>query len=129
VKGYVSVDAADGDLLTLALDMQVRRVKTDTRVRANRGKVALTYGPFVMCMEGVDNGESLYEVRLTSGEATVAIDEALGLPTVFCPAIREQVAGLYSDEVTEVPFTAKFIPYFAFANRGETDMRIWVESV
>ena len=127
IKGYVAADAADGDVFTLELTMQARRIMSDTRVRANRGKVALTWGPFVMCMEGVDNGEELGEVRLVGKDAEVSYDETLGLPTVLCPAIREQVGALYSDEVTETPFTAKFIPYFAFANRGETDMRIWVE--
>jgi DUF1680 family protein len=80
-KGYVTVDAADGDVLCLDLSMHVRRVKADTRVRANRGKVALTYGPFIMCMEGVDNGADLHEVRLTEQAATVTLDEKLGLPT------------------------------------------------
>ena len=56
-------------------------------------------------------------------------DEKLGLPTLIHPAVREVGEGLYFDvgsEKTE-SFDAKLIPYFAFANRGETDMRIWVE--
>ncbi len=126
-KGYVSVSADNGDVFTLELTLQVRRMKSNPRVRANRGKVALTYGPFVMCMEGVDNGEELCEVSLTGTDAAVSIDETIGLPVVHCPAVRETQTDLYSDEITQTPFTAKFIPYFAFANRGETDMRIWVE--
>ena len=127
-NGFPMVDACDGDVLTLELDMKVRRIKSDPRVRANRGMTALTYGPFVMCMEGVDNGEHLYEVKLVGKDADVRIDEKLNLPTVYCPAVRQSTPDLYSETVDMAPFTAKFIPYFAFANRGETDMRIWIDN-
>lgn len=126
-NGYVLVSAEDGDVFTLELTMQVRRIKSNPRVRANRGMTALTYGPFVLCMEGVDNGEELCEVKLVGKEVSIGFDDSLGVPAVFCPAVRENTTELYSDEVTRQSFTAKFIPYFAFANRGETDMRIWVE--
>ena len=84
-------------------------------------------GPLVFCMEGVDNGERLGEVRLAAGEITVGWDDALKLPTLTLPAVRETVQGLYDDRVTRAPFVAKMIPYFAFANRGESDMRLWLE--
>ncbi|MBQ8510025.1 MAG: glycoside hydrolase family 127 protein [Clostridia bacterium] len=128
-KGYAYVDAADGDEITLELRITVRRVKADSRVRANRGMIAVTYGPFVMCMEGVDNGGSLGNVKLVGRNATVTWDEQLNVPAILCPAVRETVEGLYSDSVVTEPFTAKLIPYFAFANRGETDMRIWIENI
>ncbi len=127
-KGYAIVDAKDGDTVVLSLTMRVRRIHANPSVRANRGKVALTYGPFVLCAEGVDNGERLFEVRLSDGEAEVGYDPALRLPVVTCPAVRETVEGLYAEDVKREPFTATFIPYFAFANRGETDMRIWFEA-
>ena len=43
--------------------------------------------------------------------------------------MRETGEGIYFDveSVKAESFEAKLIPYFAFANRGETDMRIWVE--
>ena len=31
------------------------------------------------------------------------------------------------DEETEDDITIKYIPYFAFANRGESDMQIWIK--
>lgn len=127
-RGYVLTEGADGDTFTLELCMQVRHIKADRRIRDNRGSVALTYGPFVMCMEGVDNGEKLYEVALAGRQAEVQFDSRLNLPTVHCPAVRIKTAALYSEETESTTFTAKWIPYFAFANRGETDMRIWVEN-
>lgn len=125
-KGYAMVNVNDGDLITLVLSMEVRRIKANNRIRADRGMTAITYGPFVMCMEGVDNGEKLYEISLRGTSAEVGYDESLKVPVILCPAVREKIIGLYSDTVETTPITAKFIPYFAFANRGETDMRVWV---
>lgn len=128
-NGYLTVDAADGDILELMLEMRPRRILSNPHVRANRGAVALTYGPFVMCMEGVDNGGDLDGISLLDGEIEVRFDEAIGLPTLLCPAVRRVASELYCEEedVKKIPFTAKFIPYHAFANRGETDMRVWIE--
>ena len=126
-NGYASVALDDGDVLVLSLAMAPKRIYADPRVAANRGKCAVTMGPLVFCMEGVDNGERLGEVRLAAGEITVGWDDALKLPTLTLPAVRETVQGLYDDRVTRAPFVAKMIPYFAFANRGESDMRLWLE--
>jgi DUF1680 family protein len=103
-------------------------MKADSRVRHARGCVAITYGPFVMCMEGVDNGEKLGEVRLSGLDCRVEFDEKLGLPTVIHPAVRESGDKIYYELGSEKiqHFDAKLIPYFAFANRGESDMRIWI---
>ena len=125
-KGYAYIDAADGDELRLELAMEIRHVRANHKVRADRGMRAVTYGPLVYCMEGVDNGGELGSVVLKPGEVTSGWDETLGVMVLYHPAARVEVDGLYSDAVTEKPFTARMIPYFAFANRGETDMRIWI---
>lgn len=126
VKGYVFVDMADGDETLLDMRLDVKVVHADPRVAADRGMRAVTYGPFVMCIEGVDNGGSLTDVKLVGNTGTVGFDESLGLPCVYFPAVRGETDGLYSDTTRSTRFTAKMIPYFAFANRGECDMRIWV---
>lgn len=123
-KGYASVDAAEGDEIVLDLRIAPKAVRADHRVRADRGLKAVTYGPFVMCLEGVDNGGRLGGVELCGGFET-GFDDELGLPCVYTDAVRVNTDSLYSDNLTETPFRAKLIPYFAFANRGETDMRIW----
>ena len=131
VKGYAMVDARDGDEICLDLDLTIHHMKADSRVRHIRGLSAVTYGPFVMCMEGVDNGERLGNVKLLGLDCKVELDKSLGLPTVIHPAVREEGEGLYYDVESERSerFDAQLIPYFAFANRGETDMRIWLELV
>ncbi|MBQ8433100.1 MAG: glycoside hydrolase family 127 protein [Clostridia bacterium] len=127
-NGYLIVATENGDILELELEMRPRRIRSNPHIRANRGMVALSYGPMIMCMEGVDNGGSLAGVSLLPhGEITLALDQTLGLLTLSCPALRQEAQELYSDEadVKAPPFTAKFIPYHAFANRGESNMKVW----
>lgn len=126
-KGYAFVDAKCCDELVLDLDMQVRVVKASAHILTNRGMSAVTYGPFVMCMEGVDNGGWLGSVKLL-GNYRVGYDEEMKVPTVICDAVREEPVTPYSDCVVSEPFTAKLVPYFSFANRGESDMRIWIQA-
>jgi DUF1680 family protein len=42
--------------------------------------------------------------------------------------VDKETDELYIDatEDDKDPVTLKFIPYFAFANRGETDMLVWI---
>ncbi len=126
-KGYAFVDAACCDELVLDLKLEVRVVKSSPHILTNRGQCAVTYGPFVMCLEGVDNGGWLGNVKLCGRCGEAIIDEELNVPAIIYPAVREEPVSIYSDKVVREPFTAKLIPYFAFANRGETDMRIWIE--
>lgn len=123
--GYAMLTVADGDVLTLTLAMKPRLMRANSKIRDLRGKAAWTYGPFVMCMEGVDNGEDLGDVSFLRGEAEVVMDNTLSLPTLFVPAIREEFDGLYVTEAKATPLRARLIPYLTFANRGSTDMFIW----
>ena len=126
VKGYAFVSADCCDEFVLDLAMEVRVVRASSHVLTNRGQAAVCYGPFVMCMEGIDNGGWLGSVRLV-GNFELSFDSELSLPAIFCDAVREEPISLYSDCVVSEPFRGKLIPYFAFANRGESDMRIWLQ--
>jgi DUF1680 family protein len=46
-----------GDKIELVLPMKVQRVKCDEKVAANRGRVALRYGPLVYNIESVDGND------------------------------------------------------------------------
>ena len=126
VAGYAPVAMQDGDTLELSFEMKPRRVYANPAIRENRGKVALCYGPFVFCMEGADNGPRLGEVALCRGELGIEYNSALGVPVLTCPAVRQTMDGLYGEDLVETPFVARLIPFYAFANRGESDMYLWI---
>ena len=127
-NGYAVVENP-GTAATVEFDMTPRRVWADRRVLRTAGQVAVMRGPIVYCAEGIDNGEGeLHTYYLTDDfAATVEDSEAYGLPTmtVSCTK-RVDERTLYSNKPPRYEAAAlKLIPYNAFANRAETDMRVW----
>jgi uncharacterized protein len=58
-----------GDRIDLELPMEIQRVTADERVEANRGKVALRYGPLVYNVERTDNqdvGKVISDIPLSA---------------------------------------------------------------
>jgi hypothetical protein len=54
--GYAVItrEWAAGDTITLELPMTVQRLKADPRIEADRGRVALRYGPLIYNVETAD---------------------------------------------------------------------------
>ena len=126
-KGYARFPVRDGSVLDLELPMEVHFMEADPRLSEAAGKCAVTRGPIVYCMEGIDNGSQLWDITLSESGAIVVMDSDYGVPVLEMDASRRPAAReLYQKKGRErVPFIAKLIPYFAFANRGITDMQIW----
>ena len=89
-------------------------------------------GPLVYCAEGVDNGDDVLGLSFRRDGAlkAEAFDPALlgGVTPITAQGWRQKDAGgLYAyglpqREETEV----RLIPYYAWANRGLTQMRVWL---
>ncbi len=130
-NGYAAFSAATDDfVLDIDFLMQPVFVAAHPSVRADAGKAALTYGPLVYCMEGVDNGENLFDLVIDpNGGAEVRFDETFGANVITLPAWRSKAdeEALYAPCGTAAltKTTATFIPYYAYANRGESDMTVW----
>ena len=80
---YLRGEYAAADVVTVELDMAVRRVYTSNRVSGNTGKAALQRGPLIYCAEGVDNENDILSVSLKKdGKVTVGEylpDELFGI--------------------------------------------------
>ena len=136
-RGYVRINRAfsDGDEIKLSLPMHARRVYANTRVRADLGKVAVMRGPMVYCLEQVDNGpvvEALCLPRDSALTETVRPDKLGGIVEITAPGKRMVSAddALYSDQAPALEdATLTFIPYYAWANRGENEMTVYVREI
>ena len=134
-EGYlhISREWQKGDTLEISFAMPVRRIYCNTKVRSNENCVALMRGPIVYCFEGVDNGADLQQLRLLRGEE---ITTEIGTEGVLAGMVVLKAKGkrmatektLYSENrPTGEPAELKAIPYFAWGNRGENQMRVWIQ--
>ena len=130
-NGY-AVFNVDADVFDVSLDFNIKPVfiAAHPAVRADGNKVALTYGPVVYCAERVDNDMYLADIRLNiEKQPEVGDCEGFGVPSLTADAVvTEDFRGLYRpvNKLEKKNVKVKFIPFFAFANRGETDMRVWL---
>ena len=135
--GYLLLDRdwQPGDAVTLDFDMLVTRMAADPRVREDAGKVAVTRGPVVYCLEEKDNGGALHLLRLPRDAAFEIHDEPElldGVTVLTARGLRRSAAwaaeGLYApaEACEEAAQTLTFIPYYAWANRGVGEMCVWV---
>ncbi len=129
VHGYATVHRRwkSGDVVQLTLDMPVRRLQANPGVEADQGRVALSRGPLVYCLEGADNGGAVQNLVLPADASftTEYRDDLLGGVTV----VHALATGLFrtaADAVVSTPFTVTAIPYYASANRGTCSMRVWL---
>ena len=136
--GYMYLTSAwTGDVeIKLVFDTSIRMVTSNPAVKENAGKVAFTRGPITYCMESADNGEDLWGIYIAPQKfslAEVSEGEIGGIPMTFIdmPGVcisREKSDELYSDftEEKQTEVKVRLIPYFAWANRGQGQMRVWI---
>lgn len=129
-NGYAFFDVKGGSVLEISLDDTPRLVYCSARVAENTGRAAVTRGALVYCFEGADNGGDVLSLSLdVSGKAEVGevIDE-LGVRALKISGFRTPPsAALYtSKKPVPVPETLTAVPYYAWGNRGENQMRVWL---
>lgn len=133
-KGYVYLDRKweAGDLVELRFPMEIRRVYASQHVREDAGCVALMRGPVVYCFEEADNGELLQSLRIPrelKAEAYLCENGILkGNVLIDVDGYRMRGGEALYSEKPPVKEKARLtaIPYYAWANRGAGQMRVWM---
>jgi hypothetical protein len=118
----------DGDSIELNLPMPVRRVAANAAVQADRGRVALQRGPIVYCLESPDNPGGHVRSMMLPDDAPLAASFEPGLlhgvevlrGTAFLVSRDDQ------GQLEKTAQTVEAIPYYAWANRGRSEMMVWV---
>lgn len=134
--GYAvwSRDWREGDAVEAQFEMMPRWVRADPRVLDDLGRVALAKGPLIFALEEPDFGvePQRFAADTTAEVAEGEPHEELGrVPTLLVPGwktLDTESGELYlADEpLPKEEVRARFIPYFAWNNRGAKSMQIWV---
>lgn len=130
----------DGDTVALSLPMPVELVRSTPRIEEDRCSGAIRRGPVVFCVEQVDAADAnlmgLYLLQ-DIGELQVAYQPSLlgGVATVEGTALVDTVdregQPLYLPSSRYVvpswrEVKVRWIPYYAWANRGAGAMKVWL---
>lgn len=126
--GYAYIEIAENDEILLSLSMPVTFISANKKVHECAGRVAVMRGPVVYCIEGIDNGKDLNSLRIDIKEKAEISEKEFLVPNILLKAYKEpENDSLYFEATDELIETnLKFIPYFAYENRGETDMLVWI---
>lgn len=108
---FVPVNIDEDSELMLDLPMSPRMVISNEAVEINRGRTAFEYGPFVLCAEEADNGKTSL-LTMPGNPSFEIYRNTPGLPGII--SLKEKQSGLV------------LIPYFAWANRGRGEMKVWL---
>ena len=134
---HISRQWSAGDVVTLCLPMQPFLVEAHPKVEALRNHVAVQRGPIVYCLESPDlpEGARVSEIRMPrDAQFTLSHEPELlhGVTVLECQAMRAPEgdwAGTLYRPVADQPIdpvTIRLIPYYAWANRGISEMTVWM---
>jgi DUF1680 family protein len=106
-----------GDTVDLDFEMPIVPRRASPRLRGHKNKVAFSRGPLVYCLESIDNPDiDIFTIRIAPETIRVEQDQKLlGGIRILRGKTRD------GDD-----FTA--IPYSLWANRGESQMTVWVNT-
>jgi len=131
VKGYAVIQRSwkKGDQLTLSLPMETKKVIANEKVKDDKGRFAFQRGPVVYCLEGPDNRDSLVQNIMVDKNAVPAMAfntnllNGIDVLTVKGLSANRQVN---SNEIIKTAQDVTAIPYYAWANRGPSEMAVWI---
>ncbi|MBK7870672.1 MAG: glycoside hydrolase family 127 protein [Saprospiraceae bacterium] len=130
VNGYAILDREwkKGDVVELELPMEVRKVVARPDLKYNNDRVALQRGPLVYCVEGADNNGQAWNMILPDNARFTTVPHKILTESVVAiqadvPVVTVSEDGL-NIKTEKKKVTA--IPYYAWANRGQNPMQVWL---
>lgn len=131
LKGYAVIQRTwkAGDNISLEFPMQVQKVLANSAVKSDINRFALERGPLMYCLEGPDNKDATVQ--------NIVVDKNAAINAVYKPDLLNGVTvlempgtstgrQLNSDQLISTEQTVTAIPYYSWANRGPSEMTVWI---
>jgi DUF1680 family protein len=124
-----------GDKIELNLHMDAILIESNPLVEETRNRVTVKRGPIVYCLESADlPNQNIFDVIIPASIKLQAVPVKIADGNVMALTGQAKVLqnnnwknSLYKELNTNTkPVTIKLIPYYAWANRGKTDMTVWM---
>lgn len=125
------------DNIELILPMEAKLIEANPLVEETRNQVAVKRGPVVYCLESIDLPKDKNVFRLSIPVDTkfktkkiwIENSEVMSLEGMAKVIDTDQWKNKLYKEVSEpnsVPVPVTLIPYYAWGNRGHTEMSVWL---
>ena len=126
-NGFVTIDRLwnVGDKVILDLPMTVRINKTINKVKENKNRVAITRGPLVYVAEGIDNYRPVQEFYIED----MVDNNKIKIKKINTGILENVVSIIFpaktlNNKIEEI--FLKMIPYYAWNNRENSSMIVWI---
>ena len=127
-----------GDVVAIDIPMEIKLLEGHPRIEEIRNQVAVKRGPVVYCVESPDlpKGTDILDVYIPEGSRLEAkYDSGFlgGMTTIRGDVLlrADNKPGMYRtlDRPMWKPARVQFVPYYAWSNRGESEMTVWLPVV
>jgi DUF1680 family protein len=126
-----------GDIIELHLGMTPKLMESHPLVEETSDQVAIKCGPLVYCLESAEfpKGVRMEDVAIAKGtklRGPLASDLLQGVSVIEADVVVKSSPKwqheLYRPlkRAEETKLKVRFIPYYAWANRGPTEMTVWL---
>lgn len=128
-----------GDVVELILDMPVKLLESNPLVEETRNQTTVKRGPLVYCLEGMDieGGKGIdnvmipADIQFTTRKVIIAGSPVVVLDGKAKLTNESSWKNTLYREVgkSNQPVNITLIPYYAWGNRGKSDMTVWMPLV
>ncbi|MGB5667905.1 MAG: beta-L-arabinofuranosidase domain-containing protein [Maribacter sp.] len=124
-----------GDVISLNMPMNIKLLEGHPLIEEVRNQAAIKRGPVVYCIESPDlpTNTDILDVYLPFNSklrATFKPDFLGGITTINgeVKLRKDDAEGIYREmnNLNFETYNAQFVPYFAWANRGQSEMTVWM---
>ena len=125
-----------GDKIELKLDMPATLLESNPLVEETKNQVVVKRGPIVYCLESADlkPGQKVFDISIPANTQWQAIPSKIDNGNIMALQGTARIVqhddwknSLYREVNTKMqPVSIRMIPYYAWANRGESDMTVWL---
>jgi DUF1680 family protein len=129
-NGYAVIDREwkKGDVLEFEFVMAVKKIISRDELKQNNNRVAIQRGPIVYCVEGTDNNNSAWNIIVPADTNFEDINYDVAGEKVIALRANVPVITVGDDKMSVKTDKKKItaIPYYTWANRGKTEMQVWL---
>lgn len=124
-----------GDKIELNFEMPATLLESNPLVEETKNQVTVKRGPIVYCMESADlPNQNVFDVVIPANIKLQPLPMKIAEGNIIALTGQAKILqsenwknNLYKEVNTNYkPVNIKLIPYYAWANRGKTDMTVWM---